>query len=510
MRRLLRPTASLVLAVATVALFSVASTGVGQEPTSDAGPPAGAKDDRFRKAIAVPVTGEINDWNLTTFKRRAEDAIAAGADLLVVPLDTPGGELGAAFKFGDYVFNDLRPRVHVAFHVTRMALSAGALIALSGNQIYMGPGGTIGDCQPILMGAGGITEGPEKIQSPIRAVFRKYAEANGYPLALAESMVSPGIEVLAIEADGAPIQYVRRKDFDDWSDERKAGIARKRVVVAEGELLTMTAGEATRYGFAAAVVQDDAELGMHLGFDRFEPTEIAPTWSETLVRDIQAYSMLWILLGLLCLYLEFKTPGFGFFGISGIAAFSVYFFIGYLSGLSEYWEIAIAGVGVLLIGLEIFVVPGFGIPGALGIGCVLVGLFAGAIPGDLGNVVPTTPWETETFEAALWKFALAVLGATGIAIAIARFLPNIPLLNRLVLTVPEADVATRTVQPQRGVTLAPGAAGVALTALRPAGAATLDGTRFDVVTRGEFVEAETPIEVVRVEGNRIVVREATS
>lgn len=492
-----------------IVFAAIAATLPAQQDAPDTTTPARAGDDGFRKAISVPIEGEINDWNLTTFKRRAEDAIAAGADLLVVPLDTPGGELGAAFKFGDYVFNDLRPRVHVVFYVTRMALSAGALIALSGNRIYMGPGGTIGDCQPILMGAGGITEGPEKIQSPIRAVFRKYAEANGYPLALAESMVSPGIEVIAVEADGAPIEYVRRKDFDGWSEERKEALTSQRIVVAEGELLTMTAGEAVRYGFAAAIVRDDAELGMHLGFEQYAPEQIAPTWSEELVRDVQAYNMLWILLGLLCLYLEFKTPGFGFFGISGIVAFAIYFFIGHLSGLSEYWEIAIAGVGVLLIGLEIFVVPGFGIPGALGIGCVLVGLFAGAIPGDLGNVLPSEPWETDAFEATLWRFFLVVLGATGIAVVLARFLPNIPVLNRLVLTAPDGDATTRTVQPQRGIDLPAGTTGTALTPLRPAGAASFDGARFDVVTRGEFVESQAPVVVVRVEGNRIVVREVT-
>lgn len=465
-----------------------------------------AEPPAFAKPYSVPITGEINGWNFTTFKRRCESALERGADLLLVPIDTPGGELGAAFNFGDYIFTSLRPRARVVFYITNQALSAGALISLAGHEIVMGPGGTIGDCQPIFMGAGGITEGPEKIQSPIRAVFRKYADANGYPRALAESMVSPDIEVLRVEREDGAVSYVRRSDFDGWSEDEQAAVKSQRVAVKKGELLTMTATEAHRFGFAKAIVESDEQLGQHLGVPSFAPAKIVPTWSENMVRSVQGYNVLLVLIGLVCLYLEFKTPGFGFFGIAGAAAFLVYFAIGHLNGLSEYWEIAITIVGLLLIAVEIFIIPGFGIPGVLGIGCVLVGLFAGGLPGGVSEIVPTMPWQKAAFDSLLWRFAAAIGGAMVIAVVISRFLPDLPVLNRLVL-VPQQDGPHAEAVPAAtdDVGVAVEENGIAHTPLRPAGTARFGGRRLDVVTRGEFIDAGTPVRIVKIDGRRILV-----
>ncbi|MBN2491715.1 MAG: hypothetical protein JXQ29_12785, partial [Planctomycetes bacterium] len=493
------------LAITAGAALAWAPHGGAQDP----GPPVAAAP-FYHKPHIIPLEGDINTWSYDTFVRRVESALSAGADLIIAPLDTPGGELGAAFKFGDFIFNKIRPRARIVFYITNHALSAGALIALAGHEIVMGPGGTIGDCQPILMGAEGIIEGPEKIQSPIRATFRKYAAANGYPEALAESMVSKEIEVLELVMADERVVYVRADDFEQWTDADKGEVAARKVVVKKDELLTMTAREAERYGFARAVVDSREELGRLLGIERLEAPTLQPTWSEEMVRAVQAWNILFVLIGLLCLYLEFKTPGFGFFGVTGILAFAIYFFFGYLTGLSAYWEIALCLVGLFLIGLEIFVVPGFGVPGLLGIGCVLVGLFAGGLPDEF--FLPSMPYQRELFEAALLRFAAALAGVVVAAILIGRHLPSIPILNRLILaTAAEAPYAEAIPgRESAGPDIAVGSRGEALTPLRPTGTARFGSTRMDVVTQGEFIERGAAVRVVRTAHNRIVVVEDTA
>lgn len=494
-------------AAVAVALVAVLLADIGAAQDDPAPQTPGQPTASFQRPFQVPIEGVIDRWNLETFKRRTADALAAGADLIVVPIDTPGGELQAAFDFGNHVFNELRPKARVVFYIKNQAFSAGALIALSGHEIVMGPGGTIGDCQPIFMVADGIKEGPEKIQSPIRAVFRKYAEANHYPVALAESMVSKQLAVLRLTLEDGSTVYLRADDYESWTDEEKNRVKARKTVVKEGELLTMTASEALAFGFARTIVKSEEELGRLYGIDGFAPAVLEPTWSEEMVRQVQAWNFLFILIGLLCLYLEFKTPGFGFFGGVGVIAFGVYFFFGYMTGLSNYWEIALCLVGLALIGVEIFVLPGFGVAGVLGLGCLMVGLFAGGIPDEF--IVPTMPYQQEIFEAALLRFSGTVAAVIVLAIVITRFLPDIPVFNRLILKTAVATPHAEAVpgRAARRTELVVGAGGTALTPLRPTGTARVGGTRVDVVTRGEFIDRGAALRVIRTTGNRIVVTE---
>jgi len=500
------PALGLALAVVLGVSILCAPGTMAQADSPEEAPPP------YKTPYLIPLEEEIDDWNFTTFKRRVDQALEAGADLIVVPLDTPGGELHAAFNFGKYIFNKVRPRARVAFYITNHALSAGALIALSGHEIVMGPGGTIGDCQPIFLSTEGIKEGPEKIQSPLRATFRKYARANDYPEALAESMVTKELEILQVIQKDDKTVYVRADKYESWTEEQKKNVKSKEVVVKEGELLTMTTREAVEFGFARAEVHSLKELGLLFGLEDFDRKvkRLEPSWSEDMVKAVQAWNILFVLIGLLCLYLEFKTPGFGFFGIAGIVAFAVYFFFGYLTGLSNYWEIALCLVGVILIGLEIFVVPGTGFTGILGIVCVLVGLFAGGLPNEF--IIPRFPYQQVIFQEMLIKFSIALGTVLVLAYAISKYLPDIPVFNKLILTAasgpPHSEAVPGRLAAEQTVTL--DSLGTALTALRPTGTARFGPTRVDVVTQGEFLEKNTPLRVIQTSGYRIVVVEDTT
>ena len=503
--RMTSPALVLALAVALGGLILCAPGTPAQAASPEKDPPP------YKTPYLIPLEDVIDDWNFTTFKRRVDQALKAGADLIVVPIDTPGGELNAAFNFGNYIFNKVRPRARVAFYITNHALSAGALIALSGHEIVMGPGGTIGDCQPIFLSTEGIKEGPEKIQSPLRATFRKYARANGYPEALAESMVSKELEILQVNQKDGKTVYIRADDFKDWTEEEKKNVTSRKVVVKEGQLLTMTTGEAVEFGFARAEVNTLMELGLLFGLEEFDrkAKRLEPSWSEDMVKAVQAWNVLFILVGLLCLYLEFKTAGFGFFGIAGIVAFAVYFFFGYLTGLSDYWEIALCLVGVILIALEIFVVPGTGFTGILGIVCVLVGLFTGGLPNEF--IIPRFPYQQALFQEMLIRFSIALGSVLVLAYAISKYLPSIPVFNRLVLTAasgpPHSEAVPGRLAASQDISL--DSRGKALTPLRPTGTARFGPTRVDVVTQGEFLEKNTPLRVIRTSGYRIVVVEDT-
>jgi len=322
-------------------------------------------------------------------------------------------------------------------------------------------------------------------------------------------MVSKEIEVLRLAMEDDRTIYVRADDYEQWSEEEKSKVKSRKIVVKKDELLTMTAREAERYGFARAVVDSMDELGLLLGFEKLTAPSLEPTWSEKMVKAVQAWNILLVLIGLLCLYLEFKTPGFGFFGITGIIAFAVYFFFGYLTGLSDYWEIALCLVGLVLIGLEIFVVPGFGVPGLLGIGCILVGLFAGGLPNEF--FLPSVPYQQEIFETALLKFALAVAGVIVLAILLGRYLPDIPILNRFILAA-SAEAPYAEAIPGResaSAEVVVGSRGEALTPLSPTGTARFGSTRMDVVTQGEFIERGTPVRVIRTDEELMIAKSVT-
>jgi len=269
-------------------------------------------------------------------------------------------------------------------------------------------------------------------------------------------------------------------------------------VIAKGKLLTLTTEEALKHKVADVRAMDLPALLATLNLAGAEVRHASETWAEHVVRFLTdpVISSLLMTLGILGLVIEIRTPGFGLPGTVGIASLALFFWGHYLARLAGWEVLLLLGVGLVLLGAEIFIVPGFGVTGVLGIGALLAGLTLSLLGGGA------------TAETILWA-AVRVLGSTLAAIVGAvvafRYLPRSPMGRRLVL---------ETVLPaQAGFASPPeadqgwlGKRGVAASTLRPAGIAHLNGTRVDVVTEGEYVELGEPIEVMRVDGNRIVVR----
>ena len=413
----------------------------------------------------VPITGVI-DLGLAPFLARVLDEAAAnGAAAVILDINTLGGRVDAAVAIRDTL---LASRTRVIAFVNRRAISAGALIALATDKIAMAQGATIGAAAPVQAGAPGAASVPvgEKTVSYVRTEFRATAEARGRPPELAEAMVDADVEI--------------------------AGIIEK------GKLLTLTTDEALRHGLADLRAADLPALLEALGIANPDIRTAAPNWAEELVRFLThpIVSSVLIMVGIVGVVTEIRTPGFGIPGAVGLASIALFFWGHWLVQLAGWEELLLVASGIVLLVLEVFVIPGFGIAGLLGI-LALLGGFALSLVGGGATA--------EAVMRAGLQVTVSMVLAIAAALLMLRVVPRLPFGRQLIL---QADL-----QASEGYAAPPdadrtwlGAHGIAATVLRPAGVADLDGERVDVVSDGAFIAAGEPIVVTRVDGNRIVVR----
>ncbi len=413
----------------------------------------------------VPIAGMI-DLGLAPFVQRVlDEAAGAGAAAVVLEINTFGGRVDAAVLIRDAL---LRARVRTVAFVNARAISAGALISLAAETIAMAEGGTIGAATPVTMGQPGAPAEPvaEKTVSYMRKEFRATAEARKRPPRLAEAMVDADVDIPGVND--------------------------------KGKLLTLTTEEALQHQVAdVRATSVDAVLEF-LELTGADVRLASQTWAETLVRFLThpVVSSLLLTLGMLGLIVELRTPGFGVPGVFGVTSLALFFWGHWLVQLAGWEELLLVGAGVVLLVLELLITPGFGLIGALGLVALLGGL-------GLSLVGVGATWEMVLLAAG--RVVLSLLLALAAALAVLRVLPRLPFGRRLVLETEMAADAGYASAPERDRRWM-GQRGTAASPLRPAGLADLAGERVDVVSDGEFIDAGAPIEVIRVDGNRIVVR----
>ncbi len=406
----------------------------------------------------VPVTGVIENGLAPYIARAIAAAEAAGAAGVILDIDTPGGRIDAAERIADAIG---RSTVPVTAWVHPRAYSAGALIALAAQRIYMAPSGVMGAATPVD-GAG--TKASEKMVSAMRAEFRSLAESRGRNPQLAEAMVDETIDVALAPA---------------------------------GKLLTMSTSEATAAGFAEGEAATIEAVLAAIDLPDAEVQFIDLTWAESVVRFLSnpIVSPLLLSLGMLGLIFEIKSGAFGLGGLVSLASLGLFFGSSFLLGLAGWEEIILLALGLLAIAVEVFVLPGFGIAGILGI-CFLGGATVLALVG-------TAPTGADLVNAfSILGVSLVVTGA--VFFAWLRHLPNSDRFSGLLLHDGVASGEGYISAPQRDDLV--GASGKTLTDLRPSGTAEIAGERIDVVTEGEFVKAGATVTVIRAEGYRHIVR----
>ena len=411
----------------------------------------------------VMITGVVENGLAPYVARSLREAKSAGAAAAYLDIDTPGGRIDAAERIADAVRGAGIP---VYAYVNPRAYSAGALIAISSIGIYMRPGAVIGAATPV---DGQGTKAPEKMVSAMRAEFRALAEERGLDPRLAEAMVDENVEIPG--------------------------------VVKRGQLLTLSTGEALRLNFAKGQAANEAALLSAIGHSGARVVTTQTNWAEGVVRFLTnpLVAPLLLSLGILGLVFEIKTGAFGLGGLLSLVSLGLFFGSSLIIGLAGWEEVLLLGLGMIALAVEVFVIPGFGAAGILGI----LAIAASMVMAMMGGY-PTSGDIAQ---------ALAVLGAslfitTAVIYAWLRHLPNSGRFNGLLLRGAGHRSEGFTTAPSRPELV--GQDGTALTDLRPSGTARIGDERLDVVTEGEYVAQGSRVQVVRSDGYRHVVRAVVS
>ena len=499
---------------AVLCLLLLWRSGRGGEP-NDVSP-----ERALVKAAVVVCTGTIDNGLFKSIQRRTETAVEAGASYVIYEIGTYGGMVEAADEIAKYFILDVGKRVRTVAYVKTEAISAGAMISVSCQDIIMRENTTIGDCAPIALG--GTLEGVEreKAESFIRAAFVRAAEANGYPAPLLKAMVTMQTEVYRVRnLQTNEWEYFETDDLP--GDPNAYDVDGKERIVKDDELLTLTASQAAEYGVARKVVKDRGEALAFLAerdavLFEAEPIVLRTNWSEEMVRWLNSPAVMAVLvmLAMLGVYIEFSTPGLGLPGLVAVICFALIVGSKYLIGLANWVEVAIFLIGIILLLVEFLILPGFGIAGTLGIVCLLAGLFGMLIKNPPDKLPwPETSLDWQIFTDGVLGMAFGFVAFVVLAWVLSKYLPRLQFLSGLILTPSAAAAGSAPVSMtvpagDQTVSLKVGDVGEVVSPLRPAGRARFGDAIVDVVAVADFIENGQRVEITEIRGNRVVVRQA--
>lgn len=428
--------------------------------------------------FVVPLKTDVSQAQFFFLRRALKEAERAGASAFVIDMSTNGGAVDAALENMDAL---MKSGIPTYTYINPRALSAGALIALATQKIYMSPTGVIGAAAPVMAGGEDLPKtASDKTVSALSAMARAAAEKNGHRPELADAFI--------------------RKEF-----EYKIG---EEVIDKADTLLSLSGPEAVKvYGdrpLLATGLADSLEDMLKKAGLSTKTMTISPTGFEQVAFWITALAPLFMLGGLLGAYIEFKTPGFGLPGLLSVCCFIVFFTGHYLAGLAG-WEVgALFVVGLFLVLGELFLHPGTVVPGIVG-----AILMIGALLWAMIDRYPGQPFlpTTDMLFRPLANLAVAFLLTIIVGWWLAKYLPKTRFYGHIVLQTavggePETMVAPAVSR------LAIGVSGKALSTLRPAGKAEFEGQLVDVTSRGDYIDAGTSVRIVAVDGMGVVVERA--
>lgn len=448
--------------------------------------------------VVVPVSGTVDPAMAAFINRALQSSKEYPNRLIILEIDTYGGQVDAAFQIVDTLLNF--PDTVLSYVKTK-AISAGALVALAGKKLIMKNGTTIGDVAPLTYSKEGPEMLGEKFQSPIRAKFRTLAKRNGYPETLTEAMVTKEISVYEVKFSDTTL-YLDSIGLSELSPAEKKKIISTKNIVSSTELLTMDDIEAQRLGFSSMSVSGFDEMISRLGYQDARIIRIQSNWSEKMASFIGTIAPVLMMIGFAALYIELRTPGFGAPGIIGIICLAAVFFGQYMVGLADYTELLLLAIGAVLLAIELFVTPGFGLMGIAGI----LAMVAGMVLSFQDFVIPKPqfPWQAKILMNNLLTVLASFLGSMVLIVLFFRYV--FPRIGKVVQgPYLQETLADARVDSENENRLLIGQTGVVCSPLHPAGKARFNDEVVDVVAEGEFIEKESEVVVSEINGNRIVV-----
>ena len=452
------------------------------------------------KAVIIPVEGEVKKLLFTTIKRRTEKAIADGCTVIVYRVKSPGGHLGAAFDMSNYVFN-LSDNIHTIAYVENEAYSAAALFSLSCDDLYMKPRSAIGDCEPIMMVEGGYKTAGEKVQTVLKERFRSYSRENGYPVILAQSMVSSELKILSItEISTGNTEIIRSEDWEIMSKEKQKKYKDIKILSHKGDLLTLSSSESLEMGFSSGTFKTPQDMLKALNYTEHADI-INVNKTEKVIDQMESIAPLFIIAAIFFLYLELKTPGIGVFGALSAVAFCAFFVGKYYEGQATYMEVTLFIIALALIALEIFVFPGFGIAGLTGV----ILMFISLVLAMQDFIIPSTELEYNIVIGNMSDIILYILIATGVFIALLYILPK-SKISVLPGIVNDDSQNNEELTVDKEKLHLEGKIGTAITEFMPGGKVEIEGEIYQAGSVSGWIEKDADVVVVKQEGNLLQVK----
>ena len=418
-----------------------------------------------KNVMVMEIKAEIDPRMARYVKLALAHAEETKADLVIIDMDTYGGVLTDAKEIVDFIMDFKKP---VWVYINSDAASAGALISIACDSIYMAPGASIG-AATVVEGDGKAA--PDKYQSYMRSIMRSTAEENGRDPRIAEGMVDERVVIDSLKQ--------------------------------AGKVITFTTSEAIENGYCEAKVESIEEILKRNKIDNYTIDHFELSISEKIIAIFlnPFISGLLILVIIGGIYFELQTPGIGFPLFAAIISLLLYLVPYYLNGLAAYWEIIALFVGLILIGAEIFIIPGFGIAGVAGIGLTITSLILIMLNNDFFN------FEFVPLGDIIVAAFATVGGLTG-GILLLFFggaqLTQTKAFKRIALTDTQEAAQGYTTNFSAKALL--GKKGTAYTVLRPSGKVKIEEEIYDAFTRGDYIERGDAIEVVDTEGSTLKVR----
>lgn len=469
-------------------------------------------------ARRIEVRGPVNKALAETLRRRIRKAIAQKINFIILQLECQGGDTQVARDLADYL-RDLKddegdlPVMTVAY-IPERAPDTAVFLAFGCTEIVMRKGAVLGDFDALVL----ERQGQRRVGvDPARYRMKRdslvgLAEAQGYPGLVARAMLDKDMSLYRVQSVRGPSEWrlVSGEDLraDALRDQPKWGNPTLlKPGEPNGEFLRLKADMARELGIAREVVDGVPELCEKYGIDRLR--DAGPDWLDDFATFLRhpAMAVFLVMVGIACLILELKMPGVGLPGVVAALCFVLYFWAhSQLAGQITMLAVLLFVLGLLLVGVEIFILPGFGVTGISGIFLVLASLVLVTLEKK-----PETTQEWLSVGKTLSTFGMGAIGAVVLALVGAWYLPHIPYFGRLVLKPPaegvEEEAEGAAAAPAHPAAALLGAIGMAITPLRPAGMVRFGDEFVDVVAEGSYVPAGNRVQVVEIEGNRIVVKE---
>ncbi len=420
-----------------------------------------------KKVFLMKISSEIDPRTNRYSELALQEAADIEADIIILEIDTYGGAVNDADDIRTRLLEEEKP---VWVFINKDAASAGALISIACDSIYMAPGASIG-AATVVVGTSGQAA-PDKYQSYMRSIMRSTAEANGRNPKIAEAMVDEEIEIDSI--------------------------------TEAGKVLTFSTSEAIKNGFCEAQVNSVEEILERNGVEKYQLIEFELGLTERIIKfflnPIISGILILVIIG--GIYFELQTPGVGFPILAAITAALLYFVPYYLNGLAANWEIIVFLVGIVLLLLEIFVIPGFGVAGISGIVLIVGSLILVMLNNDVFDF---------TFVDGGQIVAAVASTLTGLIAAILMmFFGGVRLTQSKVferISLPDTQKRSEGYTSNFNQRSYLGMKGVTYTVLRPSGKILIDDELKDAFTRGEFIDKDKKVEVVDESGTSLRVRE---